>query len=528
MLAALYDATDGPGWRVSTNWKTDAPLREWHGVETDADGRVRRLNLGGNGLTGSIPPILGDLAHLVGLELGYNRLTGTMPDLGRLGALRGLYLGGNDFEAGPIPSWVGNLARLERLVFWETNRTGPIPAALGGLAELRTLELQNNALTGETPLALTNLTQLDRFDASGNAVCVPSDAAFQAWREEIEARGMFQASSCEEHEGDRETLVAFYDASGGPNWTDDTNWKSEESLYTWFGVTTDADGRVAGLSLPENELTGPIPAVLTDLANLKILRLDGNQFSGSIPASLGNLANLEELSLRHGSHEDEGLTGPIPAELGRLTNLARLNLGGLDLTGPIPAELSNLTNLRDLDLGGNSLGGTIPAELGNLTNLTRLNLGSNRLDGPIPAALESLSDLRWLNLGVNDFPAGPIPTWVSSLTDLQSLGLSHANVTGPLPVLAGESDQPSVARSLQELEHCRAASVGTEPLASRRDRRLRHARLRTALAYLPLGFRGRSTSWGRSVGRHPRRSTWQSSIRLRLETLPVDPARSRR
>ena len=458
VLAALYDATGGPGWRVSTNWKTDAPLREWHGVETDADGRVRRLNLGGNGLTGSIPPILGDLAHLVGLELGYNRLTGpippelgrlarldwlnlqgndltgTMPDLGRLGALRGLYLGGNDFAAGPIPSWVGNLARLERLVFWETNRTGPIPAALGGLAELRTLELQNNALTGETPLALTNLTQLDRFDASGNAVCVPSDAAFQAWREEIEARGTFQASSCEEHEGDRETLVAFYDASGGPNWTDDTNWKSEEPLYTWFGVTTDADGRVAGLSLPENELTGPIPAVLADLANLKILRFDGNQFSGSIPASLGNLANLEELSLRHGSHEDEGLTGPIPAELGRLTNLARLNLGDLDLTGPIPAELSNLTNLRDLDLGGNSLGGTIPAELGNLTNLTRLNLGSNRLDGPIPAALERLSDLRSLNLSVNDFPAGSIPAWVSSLTDLEHLGLSHANVTGSLPV----------------------------------------------------------------------------------------------
>ncbi len=39
VLAAFYDATGGPGWRVSTNWKTEAPLRDWHGVTTDDDGR---------------------------------------------------------------------------------------------------------------------------------------------------------------------------------------------------------------------------------------------------------------------------------------------------------------------------------------------------------------------------------------------------------------------------------------------------------------------------------------------------------
>ena len=462
-LVAFYDATGGPGWTINTNWKTDAPLREWHGVETDVDGRVSRLRLSNNALTGQMPNVLGELAHLVELslwhnrltgpvpaalgrltnldwlDLNYNDLTGTMPDLGRLGALRGLYLGGNDFAAGPIPSWVGNLARLERLSLWETNRTGPIPAALGGLAELRTLELQNNALTGETPSALTNLRQLDRFDASGNAVCVPSDDAFRAWREAIEARGTFRASSCEEHAGDRETLVAFYDATGGPNWTDDTNWKSEEPLYRWLGVTNDADGRVAGLSLPDNELTGPIPAVLADLANLRILRLDGNQFSGPIPPSLGNLANLEELSLRHGPNdfrdrEDEGLTGAIPAELGNLTSLERLNLSRHDLTGPIPAALGNLINLRDLYLSGNSLTGQIPAELGNLTNLRWLSLVANRLTGPLPAALGRLTYLNGLYLGHNDWTAGSIPEAWNSLSNLSRLSLGRGNVTGPLPI----------------------------------------------------------------------------------------------
>ena len=107
----------------------------------------------------------------------------------------------------------------------------------GGLAELRTLELQNNALTGETPSALTNLRQLDRFDASGNAVCVPSGDAFRAWREAN--RGAGEGHSGLPHA--RTTRVtgrcwrAFYDATGGPNWTDDTNWKSDEPLYTWLG-----------------------------------------------------------------------------------------------------------------------------------------------------------------------------------------------------------------------------------------------------------------------------------------------------
>ena len=316
--------------------------------------------------------------------------------------------------------------------------TCSIPAALGGLAELRTLELQNNALTGETPSALTNLRQLDRFDASGNAVCVPSDAAFRAWREAIEARGTFRASSCDDHAGDRETLAAFYDATGGPEWTVSTNWKSDEPLYAWHGVVTDADGRVAGISLPENNLTGPVPLVLESLAHLSRLQLGGNRFSGSIPVELGNLANLEELSLWNRddylASDDEGLSGAIPADLGNLTNLTRLNLGGNNLTGPIPAAVGNLTTLQELNLGRNGLTGDVPAELGSLTNLRRLHLRGNRLTGATHADLGRLTDLRWLDLGSNDLTAGPIPAWVGNLTSLEGLSLSRASVTGPVPL----------------------------------------------------------------------------------------------
>ena len=63
-LEALYDATGGPGWTDNTNWKTSAPPGEWHGVTTDPAGRVTRLELPGNGLTGPIPAALGDLTFL--------------------------------------------------------------------------------------------------------------------------------------------------------------------------------------------------------------------------------------------------------------------------------------------------------------------------------------------------------------------------------------------------------------------------------------------------------------------------------
>ena len=58
-LEALYDATEGATWTVSTNWKTDADA--WWGVTTDADGKVTELDLSNNNLVGTIPAALGGL-----------------------------------------------------------------------------------------------------------------------------------------------------------------------------------------------------------------------------------------------------------------------------------------------------------------------------------------------------------------------------------------------------------------------------------------------------------------------------------
>ena len=77
-LEALYDATDGPNWTINTNWKTDAPLDEWHGV-TMHQGRVWGVDLHDNALTGSIPSDLESLTNIRWLFLSSNALTGAIP-----------------------------------------------------------------------------------------------------------------------------------------------------------------------------------------------------------------------------------------------------------------------------------------------------------------------------------------------------------------------------------------------------------------------------------------------------------------
>ena len=236
---------------------------------------------------------------------------------------------------------------------------------------------------------------------------------------------------------DRGILEAFYHATGGPNWGNSDNWMTGAPLGDWHGVRADASGRVVGLDLAYNDLTGPIPAELGNLANLAWLDLNGNELTGPIPAELGNLANLVALYIGGLGVGGNELTGPIPAELGNLANLEGLNLADNELTGPIPAELGNLANLDGLNLGGNELTGPIPAELGNLANLAWLFLGGNELTGPIPAELGNLANLEWLDLAHNEL-TGPIPAELGNLANLAwGLNLGGNELTGPIPAELG-------------------------------------------------------------------------------------------
>ena len=252
----------------------------------------------------------------------------------------------------------------------------------------------------------------------------------------------------------REALVALYNATGGPNWTNNTNWLTDKDISTWYGVTV-FNGQVTALSLgrnnlsgnlPEelgnlsnleelylwgNQLSGSIPKELSNLINLEQLHLDNNQLSGSIPTELGNLSNLESLNLRHNQ-----LSGSIPTELGNLSNLIFLNFWRNQLSGSIPTELGNLSNLESLNLSENQLSGSIPTELGNLSNLAYLNLRENQLSGEIPTELSNLTNLTYVHLGINQLSGG-IPTELGNLSNLAYLNLRENQLSGEIPTELG-------------------------------------------------------------------------------------------
>ena len=280
-------------------------------------------------------------------------------------------------------------------------------------------------------------------------------------------------------DSDRAALIALYDATGGANWTNRTNWLSDEPLEHWYGVTTDDDGRVTQLLLRENNLNGPIPAAVGNLTGLVRLDFQGNQLSESIPGSLGNLANLEQLRLYDNqlsgsvptwlgnlsnlqwlNLRTNGFTDGIPAELGRLSNLTYLNLGANDLTGTIPSDLGNLSNLQWLILHTNGFTDGIPPELGRLSNLTYLNLGANDLTGTIPAELSSLRGLERLDLGYNEL-MGTIPTWIGDLGELQQLFLTANQFTGTIPTELGNlSKLQRLSLSRNQLSESIPTSLG--------------------------------------------------------------------
>lgn len=234
-------------------------------------------------------------------------------------------------------------------------------------------------------------------------------------------------------ENDWRTLVAFYNATGGEDWTRKANWSTdlttqptEQELNDWYGVTAKA-GRVIGLDLGGNNLSGSLPVEIGNLTQLEQLVLSYNSLHGRFLPELGNLTQLKELWLSGNS-----FSGRLPPELRSLSQLEQLELGGNSFSGAIPPELGNLVRLQDLWLADNSFSGELPPELGNLTQLRRLSLGKNALSGKLPPELGNLSQLQELVLGENSF-SGEIPSELSNLSRLQELWLQHNQFTGRLP-----------------------------------------------------------------------------------------------
>ena len=435
-LMALYNATGGPSWNNNTNWDSAAPLDDWHGVDTDRDGRVERLALRANNLTGQIPPELGHLTNLVYLDLEHglfqglsNNLSGPIPpELGNLTNLEGLDLTGNDLS-GPIPSELGNLVNMREFSLVGNNLSGPIPPELGNLKLIFTMQLDSNNLSGSIPPELgidplarhSRLLSLEGNDLSGS---IPSEL--------------------------------------------------------WNG------GLGSHLHLGYNRLTGPVPGFASHQVGITSLSLNGNRLTGPLPSSITNLKHLDTLQIQDndglcapadtafqewlakvinfrgdkcdqvGASDDRATltalynatsganwynntnwnsTAPLDQWHGVQTDNAgsvtHLRLQNNGLTGPIPAELASLEVVTHLWLNDNDLTGAIPSELGGLAHLGHLSLDTNgRLTGPVPPSFANLSTLWTLRLDETGL-SGALPQNLTNLRNLQYLSMHGSALCAP-------------------------------------------------------------------------------------------------
>lgn len=481
VLRALYDATDGPNWKENSGWLTDAPLREWHGVRTDSDGRVIDLSLFNNGLWGRLPPEIGALSGLERLDLRVNELSGSIPrELGKLAKLEILWLGSNALT-GTIPSEIGNLSGMASLSLDINGLTGEIPPQLGSLAQLQFLNLGRNRLSGPLPPELGDLSRLERLELSYNlldgpvpaeilnlgelttllldenpGLCLPGTVRFVAWSSRIQRR---EASFC--NASDAAALESFHRATNGPGWANSDGWLGGHPLGAWHGVETDSLGRVRRLDVSRNGLEGNLGPELSELSALAELRIAGNALSGSVPLE------FTQLGLREFDYSGTRLcTPPEPSFREWLSTIAVVQVAGVEC-----APLSDRTVLEALyeatdgenwvasdgwmtdeplgnwygvgvdeagrvtalSLRSNNLAGSIPAELGHLTELRSLRLQSNALRGRIPPSLGRLAELATLELSFNGLTGG-IPRELGRLGALTRLDLaSNPDLRGSIP-----------------------------------------------------------------------------------------------
>jgi len=158
-LVALFQSTDGPNWNNNAGWLVNNQACTWYGINCQiVTGSLTHVMLDNNGLTGTLPPEIGNLS------------------------LSWLVLSNNEI-GGELPGSIGNL-QVENLV------------------------VNNTFLTGPLPLSMVNLTTLQTFDFSGTTLCIPSDESIQNWLSSV-ALFISSGRNCDDPYPDPEVLEAL-------------------------------------------------------------------------------------------------------------------------------------------------------------------------------------------------------------------------------------------------------------------------------------------------------------------------------
>jgi hypothetical protein len=304
-----------------------------------------------------------DKSAITFLEFFNNKITGSLPNLSGMTALKEFRCYTN-LLSGSIPTAnISGLAAIEIMNYGENNISGSIPN-INSLTTLKNFRCNTNKHTGGIP-SLTGLSNLQFFYCYRNELTenIPSLAGLIALQE----------------------------------------FRCYENLY----VTNE-------YSAPGRGIGGNIPS-LTGLSALKVFQCYRNALTGPIPPSLTGLSGLQEFTCY-----DNMLSGSIPSLAG-CNALTNFQCHDNDLTGPIPPSLSNLPAIQTFNCGGNELTENIPAPLPS--TITTFVCSKNKLSTTIPT-LTGLNNL--VEFACDNNRAIPAESITGVNGSIPNLGLSPA------------------------------------------------------------------------------------------------------
>ncbi|XP_027155982.1 receptor kinase-like protein Xa21 [Coffea eugenioides] len=112
---------------------------------------LMHIKINENSFSGSLPPEVGKLIHLVDFNVSHNQFAGDIPiSLADCSNLENLFMQANFFQ-GTIPPNLASWKSIQQLDLSSNNLTGPIPKELEKLQYLRYLNLSYNDIEGEIP-----------------------------------------------------------------------------------------------------------------------------------------------------------------------------------------------------------------------------------------------------------------------------------------------------------------------------------------------------------------------------------------
>ncbi|CAL2252234.1 unnamed protein product [Prunus armeniaca] len=449
---------------ILANWSTITPVCNWVGITCGArHSRVSVLNLSYMGLTGIIPPHLGNLSFLIRLLFINNSFHGPLPhELSYLHRLKFFSFAFNNF-VGSIPLWFGSFPKLLSFNLSGNQFSGSIPTTIFNLSTLQVIDLDNNQLSGEIPSKIGNLTRLKKIYLSYNKFTeIPNEIGFLDQVEHLSIQvnalkghvpaSVFNMSSL--------AFLTLYGNSLSGGLPDNICQHLPRLQYANFG---------------RNQFDGPLPTKLWHCKHLLSLTLSENNFSGSIPKYIGNLTQLTTIFLN-----SNNLTGTIPNEIGDLQNLELIAIQINHLNGLIPASIFNISTITALALGFNMLSGSLPANIGlGAPNLQHLYLGGGDLSGVIPN-LSNASMLTKLDLTENSF-TGFIPSTLCALTNLQTIRLSLNNLA-----IDTSTPEATTLSCLANLANLTSLQLSYNPLNVTLDDSFRNCSTLSRLQYIFL------------------------------------------